>query len=232
MGTALLPRLSRIEAGQHITKQAKQQMFSAELSNAAVLVSILTIPAVAALLVLSDILIIGLFRSGAFQATDAEASALALMAYAVGLPSFVGLKLTQAALYAMDRGRFVLLSSCISVGLNIILSLGLMQIYQHFGLALATSLVSWLTLVWQVGWLARAGRFNSSSVTIILKAVVAAAVMAACLYSVLPWLYAALPSDFIIMVSSVILGLSFYLVVGHALGMTKVLLASFKEQRA
>jgi putative peptidoglycan lipid II flippase len=232
MGTALLPRLSRIEAGQHITKQAKQQMFSAELSNAAVLVSILTIPAVAALLVLSDILIIGLFRSGAFQATDAEASALALMAYAVGLPSFVGLKLTQAALYAMDRGRFVLLSSCISVGLNIILSLGLMQIYQHVGLALATSLVSWLTLVWQVGWLARAGRFNSSSVTIILKAVVAAAVMAACLYSVLPWLYAALPSDFIIMVSSVILGLSFYLVVGHALGMTKVLLASFKEQRA
>ena len=142
MGTALLPRLSRVEANVNVTKQAKQQIFCTELSHAIIPVSILTIPAVAAFLVLSDVLITGLFRSGAFLDSDVTAAARALMAYALGLPAFVGLKLTQAALYAMDRGRFVLVTSCVSVGLNIVLSLTLMQIYQHVGLALATSLVS------------------------------------------------------------------------------------------
>ena len=123
MGTALLPRLSRIEAEHHATKQVKQKIFCTALSHAIIPVSILTIPAVAAFLVLSDVLITGLFRSGAFSDSDVTAAALALMAYAFGLPAFVGMKLTQAALYAMDRGRFVLVTSCVSVGLNIVLSL-------------------------------------------------------------------------------------------------------------
>ena len=186
MGTALLPRLSRIEAGYHSTKQAKKQEFCTELSHAIIPVSILTIPAAVAFLVLSDVLITGLFRSGAFFDSDATAAAWALMAYALGLPAFVGLKLTQAALYAMDRGQFVLVTSCASVGLNIVLSLAFMQIYQHVGLALATSLVSWLALIWQAGWLVRAGRLNGKATKVILKAGLAAAVMVVGLHLCLP----------------------------------------------
>ena len=232
MGTALLPRLSRIEAERHVTKQAKQQIFCTELSHAIIPVSILTIPAVAAFLVLSDVLITGLFRSGAFLDSDVIAAAWALMAYAVGLPAFVGLKLTQSALYAMDRGRFVLVTSCVSVGLNIVLSLILMQIYQHVGLALATSLVSWLALIWQAGWLVRAGRLNGTATKVILKAGIAAAVMAAGVYFCLPLLYVVFVHDWMIMIFSVFMGTSLYLIAGHLLGLTKALLASIKEQRA
>ena len=231
MGTALLPRLSRIEAGHHSTKQAKKQVFCKELSHAIIPVSILTIPAVAAFLVLSDVLITGLFRSGAFLESDATAAAWALMAYALGLPGFVGLKLTQAALYAMDRGRFVLVTSCASVGLNIVLSLALMQIYQHVGLALATSLVSWLALIWQAGWLVRAGRLNGKATKVILKAGLAAAVVAVGLYLCLPWLYVAFISESVIMIFSVVMGTSLYLIAGHLLGLTKAFLVSAKEQR-
>ena len=232
MGTALLPRLSRIEAEHHTTNQAKQQIFCTELSHAIILVSILTIPAVAAFLVLPDVLITGLFRSGAFLDSDATAAALALMAYAFGLPAFVGLKLTQAALYAMDRGRFVLGTSCVAVGLNIVLSLALMQIYQHVGLALATSLVLWLALIWQAGWLVSAGRLNGTATLVILKASLAAVVMAMALYLCLPWLYAASISETMIMIFSVVMGASLYLIVGHLLGLTKAFLVSVKEQRA
>jgi putative peptidoglycan lipid II flippase len=232
MGTALLPRLSRIEAEKHATKKAKHQIFCTELSHAIIPVSILTIPAVAAFLVLSDVLITGLFRSGAFLDSDATATALALTSYALGLPAFVGLKLTQAALYAMDRGRFVLITSCVSVGLNIILSLALMRIYQHVGLALATSLVSWLALFWQAGWLVKAERLNGIAISIVLKAGLAAAVMAAGLYLCLPWLYVAFVSASMIMICSVIIGTSLYLIAAHLLGLTKALFVSVKEQRA
>ena len=232
MGTALLPRLSRVEANYNATKQAKQQMFCRELSHAIIPVSILTIPAVAAFLVLSDVLITGLFRSGAFVESDATEAARALMAYALGLPAFVGLKLTQAALYSMARGRFVLVTSCVSVGLNIVLSLVLMQIYQHVGLALATSLVSWLALIWQVGWLVRAGRLNGIAIKVILKAILAASMMAASLYFCLPWLYIGFISESMIMVFSVVLGASVYMIVGHFLGLTKAFLFNLKEQRA
>tara|TARA_Y100000591_G_scaffold312475_1_gene316950 strand:- start:149 stop:1723 length:1575 start_codon:yes stop_codon:yes gene_type:complete len=231
MGTALLPRLSRIEAEHHATKQVKQKIFCTALSHAIIPVSILTIPAVAAFLVLSDVLITGLFRSGAFSDSDVTAAALALMAYAFGLPAFVGMKLTQAALYAMDRGRFVLVTSCVSVGLNIVLSLALMQIYQHVGLALATSLVSWLTLIWQAGWLVKAGRLNGIATKVILKAGLSAAVMATGLKLCLPWLYFVFISEAVIMIFSVVMGISFYLSAGYLLGLTKDLVVSVKEQR-
>ena len=142
------------------------------------------------------------------------------MAYALGLPAFVGLKLTQAALYAMDRGRFVLVTSCASVGLNIVLSLFLMQIYQHVGLALATSLVSWLTLIWQAGWLVRAGRLNGKATKVILKAGLAAAVMAVGLYLCLPWLFVTFVSESVIMIFSVVIGTSLYLIAGHLLAVS------------
>ena len=120
------------------------------------------------------------------------------MAYAFGLPAFVGLKLTQSALYAMDKGRFVLLTSSVSVALNICLSLVLMQIYQHVGLALATSLVSWLAFIWQAAWLAQARRLDGASLMVVLKAAFASGIMAAGLYAALPGLQTLLSSDLLL----------------------------------
>ena len=230
LGTALLPRLSRLQAAGTVATET-QSGFCAELASALRPAAILTLPAVAALLVLPEVLITGLFRSGAFLLSDAQAAALALMAYAVGLPAFVGLKLTQAALYAMDKGRFVLLTSSVSVGLNIVLSLILMQIYQHVGLALATSVVSWLAFVWQAGWLVRAKRLDAAGLRVVLKSVLASAVMAAGLYAALPGLQALLTSDLVIMAVCVVAGLGLYGLVAHLLGLTTALFDRAHRQR-
>ena len=231
LGTALLPRLSRLEAEPGVSVQHRQEGFRAELSGAAGPAAVLTLPAVAAFFVLSEALISGLFQSGAFQASDARAAALALMAYAVGLPAFVGLKLTQSALYATNKGRFVLVTSCVTVGLNIILSLILMQIYQHVGLALATSVVSWLAFVWQAAVLARAGRLDTAANMVVIKAVVASAVMAAVLAVVLASLQTIVQSDLIIMLICVGTGMVVYAAVGHLLGLSKVLFGRADRQR-
>ena len=77
LGTALLPRLSRLEAKTGSAAE-KQTGFCAELASAIRPAAILTLPAVAALLILPEVLITGLFRSGAFQLSDAQAAALAL----------------------------------------------------------------------------------------------------------------------------------------------------------
>ena len=220
LGTALLPRLSRLEAKTGSAAE-KQTGFCA---------AILTLPAVAALLILPEVLITGLFRSGAFQLSDAQAAALALMAYAFGLPAFVGLKLTQSALYAMDKGRFVLLTSSVSIALNICLSLVLMQIYQHVGLALATSLVSWLALIWQAAWLARARRLDGASLMVVLKAAFASGIMAAGLYAALPGLQTLLSSDLLVMLICVAAGMGFYGLAGHLLGLTTALFGRAERQ--
>ena len=231
LGTALLPRLSRLEAEAHLSVQQKQTGFRAELARAAGPAAILTLPAVAAFFVLSETLISGLFQSGAFQASDARASSLALMAYALGLPAFVGLKLTQSALYAMNKGRFVLLTSCVTVALNILLSLLLMRIYQHVGLALATSVVSWLAFVWQAGRLAGDGRLDRTAMLVVMKAVLASAVMATALFFVLTGLQATLQSDLVIMMICVGTGMAVYAASGHVLGLTKVLFSRSDRQR-
>ena len=230
LGTALLPRLSRLEAKAGAAAE-KQTGFCAELASAISPAAILTLPAVAALLILPEVLITGLFRSGAFQVSDAQAAALALIAYAVGLPAFVGLKLTQSALYAMDKGRFVLLTSFVSVGLNICLSLILMQIYQHVGLALATSIVSWLAFIWQMVWLTRARRLDGTSLMVVLKAALASGIMAAGLYAALPGLQALMSSDLLIMLICVVAGMGLYGLVGHMLGLTTALFGRAERQR-
>ena len=72
---------------------------------------------------------------------------------------------------------------------------------------------------------------NGKATKVILKAGLAAAVMAVGLHLCLPWLYVAFISESVIMIFSVVMGTSLYLIAGHLLGLTKAFLVSAKEQR-
>ena len=142
LGTALLPRLSRIEAASDTDRRKK---ILPELSAGFMPAACLVLPATAALLIIPEPIIIGLFHSGAFSLDDGKAAAAALIAYAIGLPAFVGLKLTGAALYAVQKARLVMVISLISVGLNILLSL--------YSDADFRAMWGWpLRLCWYPGW--------------------------------------------------------------------------------
>ena len=100
----------------------------------------MVIPAVIALLLIAMPIMTGLFTYGAFVIRDADMAALALMAYAVGLPGFVLVKILQPAFYAAGQPGIVLKISVLTVVVNITGSLLLMPALGHVGLALATSL--------------------------------------------------------------------------------------------
>ena len=134
LGTALLPRLSTAEADE------QKADFIKALDEAIIFAGFFVVPAMISLIILAGPIIEGLFAYGAFTNEDAVMAAMALSAYAVGLPGFVLVKILQPAFYAVGRPGTVLKISIMTIAINVTGSLIMMPIFGHFGLALATSL--------------------------------------------------------------------------------------------
>lgn len=87
---------------------------------------------------------------GEFTPHDTIETAKALIAYAIGLPAFVGVKVLSTALYAQENTKTPVKVTLICATLNIVLCLILTRPYQHAGIAFATAIAGWV----QVGILA------------------------------------------------------------------------------
>jgi putative peptidoglycan lipid II flippase len=149
IGTAALPSLSGL-AGKRDWKG-----FASGLSSALNLTLFISLPAAAGLGGLAVPIVELLFQRGAFTGPDVVQTALALQAYALGLPAFSCVRSLVAAFYALEDTRTPVRIAMICLGLNICLGLILMQWYQHVGLAAATSLSSWANVVLLVRCLGR-----------------------------------------------------------------------------
>jgi putative peptidoglycan lipid II flippase len=163
IGVVLLPDLSRkLRAGDRAAVMDSQNR-SLELAL------LLTLPAAVALSVAAEPIIRVLFERGAFSAKDTPATAAALAAFAVGLPSFVLIKVFQPAFFAREDTatpmRFAAVNLTVNAAGSIVLfflfdALGLMP---HVGIAVATSGAGWINalLLWAV--LVRHGDFAADS---------------------------------------------------------------------
>ena len=105
---------------------------------------LLTLPAAVALAIIPGSIISVLFERGAFGAADTQATALALSAYAFGLPAFVLGKVFAPGFFAREDTVTPMRYALISIGANIVLSIALFQWLGFFGIALATTLAAWL----------------------------------------------------------------------------------------
>lgn len=137
IGTALLPSLSRqIRAGQDAAAEDSQ-------NRALELAMLLTLPAAAGLMVLAGPIVEVLFQRGAFGPEVTDLTALALAAYAAGLPAFVLIKVFQPGFFARQDTASPVKIAAVAVVLNLILNLILMRYYAHVGLAMATTISAW-----------------------------------------------------------------------------------------
>ena len=75
---------------------------------------------------------------------ETNQTAQALIAYAFGIPAFIILKSCQPAFLAEGNTKTPMNIGLILLLLNILLSFILMHYLKHSGIALATSLVSWI----------------------------------------------------------------------------------------
>lgn len=144
IGTALLPRLARELRGSDLAA-------AGHTTNRAIEVALLlTLPASAALLILAGPIVSVLFERGAFTLADTAETAWTLAAYAVGLPAFVLVKVLAPAFFAREDTRTPVIVAAWTMAANIALSIALVFPFEHVGLAMATSLASWIN----AGWLA------------------------------------------------------------------------------
>ncbi len=148
IGVVLLPDLARkLRAGADAAAQHA-------LNRALELGLVLTLPATVALAVVPGPIVTVLFERGAFALADAQNTALALTAFAAGLPAFVLVKILQPAFYAREDTVTPLRFALVSVAVNIALSLALFFTLGFVGIALATSVAAWVNaglLAWRLG---------------------------------------------------------------------------------
>ncbi|MFN8727113.1 MAG: murein biosynthesis integral membrane protein MurJ [Rhodospirillales bacterium] len=157
IGTALLPLMSKqVRSGDEAAALATQ-------NRALEAAGLLTLPATAALVVLAEPIVAGLFERGAFAAADVAATAVALIAYTVGLPAYVAVKVLAPAFYAREDTKTPVKIAVLCVALNSIVGFVSMQFVGHVGLALATALSATLNALLLLRALAARGQFAASA---------------------------------------------------------------------
>ena len=175
LGTALLPRLSHLEAADDaegvrrvLARGCQTGLFFA-------------LPAAVGAVILAEPIIAGLFAYGAFSPDRVSDVAMILIAYGIGIPAFVLAKIIQPAYFAANDPQTPLRVAILTIGVNIILSISLMRVFGAAGIALATSLASWLSVLIMAVLLFRRNRIDRRAGETLFRVVLATAIMAAVL---------------------------------------------------
>jgi putative peptidoglycan lipid II flippase len=154
IGTVLLPELSRhLSAGRDVEARQSQ-------SYGLFLSMFLSLPAAGALIALALPIVRVLFERGQFGPMDSVNVSHALVAFAVGLPAFVRIRVLQPGFFSRQDTRTPTIFAAISLVVNIVLSLALFDALRHVGIALATSIAAWINVVLLAVFLARRGHFT------------------------------------------------------------------------
>jgi len=145
LATVILPILSRAHA------KGSAQEFSHILDTGLRWVLLIGLPAAVGLIILSKPALSTLFQYDDFGQQDVDMAALALMAYGVGLPAFMLVKVLAPAFYSRQDTRTPVKVAVRAMVTNMVLNvlfvvpLVLLDIPgAHAGLALATSLASYV----------------------------------------------------------------------------------------
>jgi len=168
IATVILPTLSQ----QHARQSGEQ--FNQTLNWALRLVTLITIPACVGLFILAGPILASLFEYGKFTANDTYLSSLSLMAYMLGLPALIVIKILAPGYYARQDTKTPVKIGIIAMVCNMVMNIAFVVplVYSgyeapHVGLALATSMSAYINAMLlynglhnigvfkpQAGWLA------------------------------------------------------------------------------
>lgn len=123
----------------HASRGDLPRLREAYVSSAA-LSFILTVPASMGLIFLSGPIVKLIFEHGKFNAFDTLNTAYALSLYALGLFAYSGLKIIVPVFYALNKTRYPVVGSFLTVVLNILVIMLTLNPLQHKAIALSTSL--------------------------------------------------------------------------------------------
>ncbi|WJW75101.1 murein biosynthesis integral membrane protein MurJ [Thiohalobacter sp. IOR34] len=145
LSTVILPSLAHSHAAR------EPQQFRMLLDRALRWVFLLGTPATLGLLLLAGPIIVSLFQYEQFTPQQAEMTTLALMAYVLGLPAFILVKVLAPGFYSRQDTRtpvrIGIIAMVSNMGLNLLFVLPMVLLAipgPHTGLAFATACSAWL----------------------------------------------------------------------------------------
>lgn len=138
IGTVILPSLSK----KYVNNSHDE--FSHILDWALRWVFLIALPATVGLIVLAGPMLTTLFNYGEFTARDVDMSARALVAFSVGLPALILIKVLAPGFFARQNTKTPAKIAMVAFGSNIVLAIVLVQFLQHIGLALAISIAAYI----------------------------------------------------------------------------------------
>ena len=141
IGTVLLPTLSKANQNENLN------LFKDQLKKSQRLVMFLAIPSLVGLALCSDHLISTLFQRGEFTFSDVNQASKSLIAFSLGLPFFMLMKVLVPAFFSRQDTKTPMYAAIAALISNIILNYVFVFIvgYDHAGLALASSISATLS---------------------------------------------------------------------------------------
>lgn len=140
MGTVLLPVFSRQIQGKRYNEAMYMQNRALQFSFA------LTLPASVALMVISLPIIMTLFEYNKFTHDMSLNVAYILSIISFALPANVVVKIFNAHFFSRGDTEFPVKAAIISMISNVILTLILFQFFSYFGIAVSSTLSSWINM--------------------------------------------------------------------------------------
>lgn len=180
IATAAMPAVARFAAADDVDGLRH------EVANALVMMLLLNVPATFGLIVLAHPIVALLFERGAFTPADTQATAAALICYAVGLTGYSVVKIASPTFYALGDSRTPVAVSAVTVLANAALNVMLVRYLGYVGLAIGTSVTALMNAVVLLVLLRRRlrGFEGPRLASVIARALVASAVMAVAAYLV------------------------------------------------
>ncbi len=154
MGTVLLPIFSRQVQGNRHEEAAYMQNRALQFSF------VLTLPASTALAIISLPIIVTLFEHNKFthEMSINVAQVLSILSFA--LPANVVVKILSASFFANGDTRSPVKAAIVSMISNIVFNILLFQMLSYLGIALASTLSSWINMTLLFYWLKKKERLH------------------------------------------------------------------------
>ncbi len=176
IGTVLLPLIS---------KQVNNTENIVKIQNKALNIGLMLImPTTAAFIIIPDIILLTLFSYGRFDHYAVQQTVPTLIAFSLSLPAFIINKVLLPTFFAKGNLKIPTIFSLMCLGINVVLNLLLMNEYQHTGIAIATSVSTWINSILLISYLTINKMYKVSQALLlnIMKIFVATVVMSIALY--------------------------------------------------
>ncbi len=141
LATACLPELSRAHATDRTEEMIESLFFALRQ------IIYLTIPCAVFIILLAPTIVDLLYRRGSFDDASAAYTIAAILFYAPGIPAFAAVKIIRTGFYSRKNTKTPVQVGCLCLIINVVLNAVLIGPLQHRGLALATTISSYVNLI-------------------------------------------------------------------------------------